>query len=111
MPLLVSLVPVKYELPSRNSNHVRNRRHLKLSTMPSRVAVVVSHPIQYFCSLYRCITASGEVQIRVLCASDAGLRPNFDGEFGRMIEWQPDLAEGLDHEFGIQAVGVGGQSS
>ena len=67
--------------------------------MLPRVAIVVSHPIQHFCPLYRCIADSGKVQLKVYFASYAGLQPFFDRDFDRTVQWQSDLVSGFDHEF------------
>src|ERR1022692_3613426 len=66
--------------------------------MLPRVAVVVSHPIQHFCPLYRRIAASGDVCLKVYFASYAGAQPYFDRGFGRIVHWSADLVEGFDHE-------------
>jgi glycosyltransferase involved in cell wall biosynthesis len=61
-----------------------------------RLAIVVSHPIQHFCPMYRSIAADGRVELRVVFAI-RGAEPNFDSGFGRVIHWQEDLLKGFDH--------------
>lgn len=71
-----------------------------------RVAIVVSHPIQHFCPLYRALSADGRVQLKVLFGSTAGARPYFDKDFNREVRWQSDLLDGFEHEFLPGAEGV-----
>lgn len=72
----------------------------------TRVAVVVSHPIQHFCPLYRALTADGRVALKVFFGSTAGATAYFDKDFNREVRWQSDLLEGYQHEFlpGAEAV-------
>lgn len=67
--------------------------------MSPRVAIVVSHPIQHFCPLYRALAEDGRLDVRVLFASTAGSTAYFDKDFGRQVRWQADLLEGFRHEF------------
>ena len=64
-----------------------------------RVAVVVSNPIQHFCPFYRAIAGSGQVDLRVIFLSPRGSVPFYDRQFGRTIQWQPELLDGFDFRF------------
>jgi glycosyltransferase involved in cell wall biosynthesis len=64
-----------------------------------RVGIVVSHPIQHFCPLYRALAASGAIDLRVFFASDAGAKSYFDKDFGQAIRFQSDLLAGFNYEF------------
>lgn len=64
-----------------------------------RVAVVVSHPIQHFCPLYRAVTSDGRVALKVFFGSTAGATAYFDKDFNREVRWQSDLLDGYQHEF------------
>lgn len=68
-------------------------------TRPVRLAIVVSHPIQHFCPLYREIACDRRVHLKVFFASNAGLEPYFDSAFGQTITWGRDATDGFDHEF------------
>ena len=68
-------------------------------SMNSRVAVVVSHPIQHFCPLYRALAQSGRVDLKVFFGSKDGLNGYFDPGFNRVIQWEGDLVAGFPHEF------------
>lgn len=64
-----------------------------------RVTVVVSNPIQHFCPFYRAIAGCGQVDLRVIFLSPRGSVPFFDRQFGRTIQWQPELLDGFDFRF------------
>jgi glycosyltransferase involved in cell wall biosynthesis len=64
-----------------------------------KVAIVVTHPIQHFCPLYRALSSSGRITLRVLFASTAGQQSFYDPGFGQIVRFQDDLTSGFDHEF------------
>jgi glycosyltransferase involved in cell wall biosynthesis len=66
------------------------------SAVRPRLAIVVSHPIQHFCPMYRSIAADGRVEPQVIFAVK-GAEPKFDSGFGRVIHWQEDLLQGFDY--------------
>lgn len=67
--------------------------------MPIRLAIVVTHPIQYFSHVYRKLAQLPDVQLRVLFGSRIGLEKYKDPGFGVELSWDCDLIEGFDHEF------------
>lgn len=64
-----------------------------------RVAVVTTHPIQYFAPLFAYLTASPDIEITALYLSDSSLRGARDEGFGREVAWDIDLLEGYPHKF------------
>lgn len=64
-----------------------------------RVAVVVSHPVQYFTPLFQRLTDRGNIELTVFYGNDAGARPSFDAGFGREFAWDVDLLVGHRHVF------------
>lgn len=64
-----------------------------------RVAVVVSHPIQYYVTLYRALARSPALELNVFFASRIGLDEAFDREMNAKVAWATDLTGGYDHEF------------
>jgi glycosyltransferase involved in cell wall biosynthesis len=64
-----------------------------------RVLHLVSHPIQYFVPLYRCLAARNQVDLTVAFYSDAGVRRVLDPGFQREIQWDVGLLEGYRHWF------------
>ena len=68
-------------------------------TPPSlRLAVVVSHPIQYYSPWFRWMCAQGWT-LRVFYLWDFGVARRNDPEFGRALSWDVDLLSGYEHEF------------
>ena len=67
--------------------------------MAHRLAIVVSHPIQYFTYLYRGLAQRPDIDLRVFFCSRIGLDSYFDREMGQEIRWAGDLTEGYDHVF------------
>ena len=66
---------------------------------PRRLAIVVSHPIQYYVTLYRALAQSPALELRVFFASRFGLDEAFDPEMKVNVAWAMDLTGGYDHEF------------
>ena len=61
-----------------------------------RLAIIVSHPVQHFCPMYRRIVADGRVELLVIFA-EAGAAARFDTDFNRIVKWQDDILEGYPH--------------
>ena len=64
-----------------------------------RLAVVVSHPIQYYAPLWRALAGAPGVELRVFFASRVGLDKTYDAEMKTSLAWATDLTGGYDHEF------------
>lgn len=63
-----------------------------------RLAVVVSHPIQYHICLWQALAAAPDLDVEVLYCSDEGTRrPLWDAEFGRPVRWDRPMLEGYSH--------------
>lgn len=63
-----------------------------------RLAVVVSHPIQYYSPWFRWMCAQGWT-LRVFYLWDFGVMQRNDPEFGRSLAWDVDLLSDYEHEF------------
>ena len=65
-----------------------------------RLAIVVSHPVQYYAPWFRELAAAGQT-VRVFYLWDGGSssEPTQDPGFGRIVQWDLDLLSGYDHEF------------
>ena len=79
-------------LSMRSSNKVRGNR-------ACRLAVVASHPVQYFVPIYRRLAEDPRIAIDVLYCSDYGVRARYDKQFARDILWDVDLVSGYPHRF------------
>ena len=69
-----------------------------MSAPAVRLAVVVSHPIQYYAPWFAWLHRHGwTLHVFYLC--DTGVAPRRDPEFGRDVVWDIDLLAGYAHEF------------
>lgn len=59
-----------------------------------RLAVVNSHPIQYFAPLYAYLNRDPHLEVTALYCSDSSLRGTADPGFGRSVVWDIDLLAG-----------------
>lgn len=64
-----------------------------------RVAVFITHPIQYFSPLWRAIAAEPDVELVVHYFSDHSVRGGRDDGFGVEVAWDVPLLEGYDYRF------------
>ena len=64
-----------------------------------KIAVINSHPIQYFAPLYAHLNADPDIEITALYCSDAGLRETYDKEFSQKVMWDIDLLDGYSSIF------------
>jgi glycosyltransferase involved in cell wall biosynthesis len=63
-----------------------------------RLAVVLSHPVQYYSPWFRHLTAGGWT-LRVFYLWDFGVTARRDPGFDRTFTWDVDLLSGYEHEF------------
>lgn len=80
--------------PVQNSVSVHNEPLSPATVL--RLAIVVSHPIQHFCPMYRNIASDPRVNLLVIFAA-GGAAPRFDKDFGRVVKWQDDILEGYPY--------------
>lgn len=64
-----------------------------------KLAVVASHPIQYFTPLYQRLAAAPGLDLEVFFCRDFGVQLRYDKQFGRAIQWDIDLLAGYKHRF------------
>lgn len=68
-----------------------------------RLAIVVSHPIQYYSPWFAHVAATLAEKdggaVRVFYLWDFGVVERVDPKFGRAVRWDVPLLEGHDHEF------------
>ena len=70
----------------------------------TRIAYVVTHPIQYQAPLLRYFSQQADIDLTVFFQTDFSLRRFFDPAFGRWIEWGLQLLEGYRSEV-LPAIG------
>lgn len=71
---------------------------------PFRIAVVNSHPIQYFAPLYAQLNQDPQLDMTALYCSDVSLRGGTDPGFKQPVKWDVDLLAGY------RAVFLGGRA-
>lgn len=68
-------------------------------TPPARLAIVLSHPIQYYSPWFRWIRQHTDLTFKVFYLDDSGVRAARDEKFGTTFAWDVDLTSGYDWEF------------
>lgn len=63
-----------------------------------RLAIVLSHPTQYYSPWFQWLRASTGLRFRVFYLWDFGVVASHDPQFQRSIQWDIDLLGGYDHE-------------
>ncbi len=64
-----------------------------------RLAIVLSHPTQYYSPWFRWLKANTALEFRVFYLWDFGVTQQRDPQFGATFQWDTDLLSGYDHEF------------
>lgn len=65
---------------------------------PIRIAIVVSHPIQYFAPWYRALALIPGVIVKVFFCCKWGAEAYYDHDFCTQVKWDIPLLEGYDWE-------------
>ena len=64
-----------------------------------RLAIVISHPIQYHAPLYGYLAKDRRFRIKVFYMSDRGARPFYEKFSGRVVQYDNPILEGYEYEF------------
>lgn len=64
-----------------------------------KLAILSTHPIQYYAPVFRLLAARGNIAVRVFYSWGESSLKKYDPGFGRVIEWDIPLLEGYDYEF------------
>lgn len=67
--------------------------------MSVRLAIVSTHPVQYYAPWFRHLAAQPELDLRVYYLWDFGVTEQRDAGFGVALRWDLPLLEGYAHEF------------
>jgi glycosyltransferase involved in cell wall biosynthesis len=73
--------------------------HDPLARKRTRIAVLNSHPIQYFTPLYAYLNGAPDLEVTALYLSDISVRGGRDREFGRDVKWDLELLAGYPSIF------------
>ena len=68
-------------------------------TASARIAIVVSHPIQYFAPWYRAVAEIPGIVLKVFFCHKRGADAYFDRDFGTRVQWDIPLLDGYDWIF------------
>ena len=66
---------------------------------PVRLAVVLSHPTQYYSPWFRWVAAHTALELRVFYLWEFGVTAQTDPQFRTAVKWDVDLLTGYPHEF------------
>jgi glycosyltransferase involved in cell wall biosynthesis len=65
-----------------------------------KLAIVCTHPIQYYVPVFRALTESGQLDVRVFYTySQAATESMFDAGFGTEVKWDIPLLDGYTYQF------------
>ena len=65
----------------------------------TRLAIVLSHPTQYYSPWFRWMGTHTRLDFRVFYLWEFGVTEQRDPQFGARFKWDVDLLSGYDHEF------------
>jgi glycosyltransferase involved in cell wall biosynthesis len=67
---------------------------------PRKLAIVCTHPIQYYAPVFRALAQSDQIDLRVFYTwSQAAAGGMFDSGFGTAVQWDIPLLDGYAHQF------------
>ena len=64
-----------------------------------RLAIILSHPVQYYSPWFRWLRANTALEFRVFYLWEFGVTAQRDRQFGTTFQWDVDLLAGYDSEF------------
>lgn len=67
--------------------------------MSLRLAIIGSHPVQYYAPWFRHLSSASGLESKVFYLWDFGVQENFDPGFQASFRWDIPLLDGYDHAF------------
>ncbi|MDB5013293.1 MAG: glycosyltransferase [Daejeonella sp.] len=64
-----------------------------------KLAIITTHPIQYYAPVFKLLTESGQVDLKVFYTWGKSSLKKHDPGFGKVIEWDIPLLDGYHFEF------------
>lgn len=71
----------------------------KAYPLKHRLAIVLSHPVQYYSPWFRWMAQHSNLNFRIFYLWDAGVKTSHDQQFNTTFAWDIDLLSGYDYEF------------
>lgn len=65
----------------------------------TRLAVLITHPVQYAKPVFQALQACADLELLVVFGCDHGLRSSLDADFGVSFAWDSAPVEGFPHRF------------
>jgi len=65
----------------------------------TKIAIVNSHPTQYFGPMYRYLNQNPSLEITALYCSDVNIRKSYDDQFNEIISYDNDILSGYNVKF------------
>jgi hypothetical protein len=63
-----------------------------------KLAIVITHPIQYYAPLFKLLAARGNIDCKIFYTWERGAE-KFDVGFGKSFDWDIPLLEGYNYTF------------
>ncbi|WP_207492040.1 glycosyltransferase family 4 protein [Aridibaculum aurantiacum] len=67
--------------------------------MKKKLAIIVTHPIQYYAPVFQLLAERGLIDIKVFYTWGEGAKAKFDPDFKRAVDWDIPLLDGYKYEF------------
>ena len=64
-----------------------------------KLAIIITHPIQYFSPLFKLLAERNKIRIKVFYTWEQSKEKVYDKKFGKEIKWDIPLLEGYDYTF------------
>jgi len=64
-----------------------------------KLAIITTHPIQYYAPLFKLMSQRKQIEIKVFYTWGEGGAKKFDPDFGKHIDWDIPLLDGYDYEW------------
>jgi glycosyltransferase involved in cell wall biosynthesis len=79
--------------------HAGNNTSDQSEKNSTRLAVLVTHPVQYFAPVFRELAQKPDLQLKVFFGCNHGVVPREDPNFGVAFKWDCQPTAGFEHEF------------
>ncbi|MBX2849998.1 MAG: glycosyltransferase family 4 protein [Acidiferrobacterales bacterium] len=70
-----------------------------MANKTTKLAVIISHPIQYWVPVYRHLSLIEGLALKVFYVAENGAHDYFDEQFNKTIRWDVPLTDGYEYQF------------